>query len=163
MDIRCLDPGSHKLIVHLLCDCFFFKSLFHFNSFASNFIFALTKALAFVNGNEDNVNVIKLFLHSSCTVQPPPQSVHLCCCLHLMFSIIADARKVVDWWRPAKEIATRVDYTENQSSKLESTHPLPSVSGIPMLCQPKTWTMKPLLPPSPITFPSLVLLLTLGN
>ena len=65
--IRCLDPGSHKLIVHLLCDCFFFKSLFHFNSFASNFIFALTKALAFVNDNEDNVNVIKLFLHSSCT------------------------------------------------------------------------------------------------
>ena len=67
MDIRCLDPGSHKLIVDLLCDCFFFKSLFHFNSFASNFIFALTKALAFVNDNEDNVNVIKLFLHSSCT------------------------------------------------------------------------------------------------
>ena len=72
MDIRCLDPGSHKLILDLLCDCFFFKSLFHFNSFASNFIFALTKALAFVNDNEDNVNVIKLFLHSSCT---PPSSI----------------------------------------------------------------------------------------
>ena len=67
MDIKCLDPGSHKLIVDLLSDCFFFKSLFHFNSFASNLIFALTKALAFVDNNEDNVNIIKLFLPSSCT------------------------------------------------------------------------------------------------
>ena len=58
MDIRCLDPGSHKLIVDLLCDCFFFKSLFHLNSFASNLIFALTKALAFVDDNEDNVDII---------------------------------------------------------------------------------------------------------
>ena len=67
MDIKCWDPGSHKLIVDLLCDCFFFKSIYHFNSFASNSIFALTKALAFVDDNGDNVNIIKLFLHSSCT------------------------------------------------------------------------------------------------
>ena len=67
MDIKFLDPGLHKLILGLLCDCLFFKSLFHFNSFAPNLIFALTKALAFVNDNGDNVNIIKLFLHSSCT------------------------------------------------------------------------------------------------
>ena len=65
MDIKFLDPGLHKLILGLLCDCLFFKSFFHYNFFASNFIFALTKALAFVDDNEDNVEAIPaLFLYN---------------------------------------------------------------------------------------------------